>query len=44
MRRYALPGREGDFLAANQAEAAFHARIADTAELGLLRHVFGERR
>ena len=31
---------QGDFIAANEAEAAFHARIADVAELGLLRRVW----
>ncbi len=31
---------EGDFIAANEAEATFHARIADCADLGLLRRVW----
>jgi DNA-binding GntR family transcriptional regulator len=31
---------QNDFLAANEAEAAFHVRIADAADLGLLRRVW----
>jgi DNA-binding GntR family transcriptional regulator len=31
---------QDDFLAANEAEAAFHVRIADAADLGLLRRVW----
>jgi len=31
---------QGDFLAANEAEATFHVRIADAADLGLLRRVW----